>query len=188
MNQKQITFDAKKLTTLAQKLSLHFWGKSCDIPVQWNGRLTKAMGRFVFAIQGRSRTPLRIELSKHAVHFINEEIFIAVLLHELCHYHQFRASKPYEDGHPEFEQELQRVGAISTNTVQLPQRAYLLSCQKCHKRLGTRKRLNTARYLSGCCQAPIEKKETWLGKFQYDGRILKHSKVNFIREESDRLL
>lgn len=185
MQLKPIRVDEKKLEALAQKLSLHFWGKPCTIPVRWNGRLTKAMGRFVFAVKGDRKEAKQIELSKHAVRFINEEIFIAVLLHELCHYHQFISNLPYEDGHPQFEQELKRVGAISTNTVQLPQKAYILYCQKCKERLGTRKRLNTSKFLSRCCQANIEKQETWLGDFKYDGRILEYTKIKFVTGEHE---
>lgn len=182
MEPNKIKVDQEKLEVLANKLSLHFWNKPCDIPVRWNGRLTKAMGRFIFSTQRKTRSPIRIELSKHAVRFINHEIFIAVLLHELCHYHLFLAGKPFEDGHPAFEQELRRVGAISTNTVQLPQRGYHLYCDKCKAYLGTRKRMNTMRYLSGCCKAKIVKKEAWLGQFKYDGQILKNSRVRLARD------
>ncbi|GAA0357958.1 SprT-like domain-containing protein [Bacillus horti] len=177
MEPKTINVDSEKLEDLSQKLSLHFWGKRCDIPVLWNGRLTKSMGRFMFSSRGRTRTALRIELSKHAVRFIPPEIFIAVLLHELCHYHLFIQGQPFEDGHPVFEEELRRVGAISTNVVQLPQKGFELYCSKCHERLGSRKRMNTKHYLSACCKAQILKKEAWLGECKYPGEILKHSKV-----------
>ncbi len=176
---KEINMNEEKLKRLADKLSRHFWDRPCRIPVIWNGRLKRSMGRFLFQAEGEQRKPLRIELSKHAAAFINREIFVAVLLHELCHYHLFIAGKPFADHHPLFEKELRRVGAISTNQVQIPQKGYELFCQKCQRTLGLRKRINTQRYRSACCRAPILKKEKWIGRFHYDGQILKKSKVQF---------
>lgn len=174
---RTVDMDPQKLKRLANKLSLHFWGKPCQIPVAWNGRLRRTMGRFLFTEQSGKRTPLKIELSKYAAQWIDRDIFVAVLLHELCHYHLFIQGQPYQDHHPVFEQELKRVGAISTQRVQLPQKAYKLYCQGCERYLGIRRRLNTSRYRSQCCQKAIVKKETWLGEFRYDGHILKNSKV-----------
>jgi SprT-like protein len=174
-----IDFQPEKLLTLANKLSQHFWKKECTIPVVWNGRLKKAMGRFLFSYQGKKRIPVRIEMSKHAAQFINREIFIAVLLHELCHYHLFIQGHPFDDHHPLFEKELGRVGAISTNTVQIPQKGFELICSQCQQTIGTRRRMNTSRYLSGCCKAKIAKKEVLLGTFKYGGKILNDSKVTF---------
>ncbi|GGK25153.1 protein SprT [Caldalkalibacillus thermarum] len=175
--ERTIDTDPQKLKRLANKLSLHFWGKPCQIPVTWNGRLTKTMGRFLYTEQNGQRTPLKIEISKYAAHWIDREIFVAVLLHELCHYHLFIEGRPYHDHHPVFEQELRRVGAISTQRVQLPQKAYKLYCQRCGGYLGLRRRINVGHYRSICCRAPILKAETWLGEFRYDGHILKNSKV-----------
>jgi len=161
----QVDYHPAKLQALANKLSLHFWSKACDIPVVWNGRLTRSMGRFLYSTKGKKRIAKQIELSKQAAQFIDRETFIAVLLHELAHYHLFIQDKPYDDHHPVFEQELARVGAISTNTVQLPQKTFLLSCSQCKKRLGYRKRMNLAYYKSGCCKAEITKQEVWVGEF-----------------------
>ncbi len=178
--QREIDFDQEKLQTLANKLSQHFWQVDLQIPVVWNGRLTRAMGRFLFHQKGKKREPLKIEMSKYAAQFIDREIFIAVLLHEMCHYHLFIQNQPFQDHHPVFEQELRRVGAISTNTVKLPTKAYRLTCTKCKGGLGMMKRINPDRYRSGCCQSPIAREEVLMGSFQYDGKILKHSKVRFL--------
>ncbi|WP_202079711.1 SprT-like domain-containing protein [Caldalkalibacillus salinus] len=179
---RHIDDDPAKLQSLADKLSQHFWEKPCSVPVTWNGRLQKSMGRFLFTAHGKKKTPIRIELSKHAAHFITREIFIAVLLHELCHYHLFIQNKPYEDHHPVFEKELRRVGAISTNSVQIPQKGFDLYCSQCQGKLGTRKRFNTQKYLSGCCKAKVIKEDTLIGSFQYSGQILRHSKINFLND------
>jgi len=178
MDQKrEIDFNPQKLQAIAEKLSQHFWGQPIGIPVEWNGRLTRSMGRFVYRVKGKQREPLKIEMSKHAAQFIDREIFIAVLLHELCHFHLFCKGQPYHDHHPHFERELLRVGAISTNTVRLPEKVFQLHCTKCGQNLGMVKRMNPDRYRSTCCQAKIKKVEKWVGEFQYDGSILKNSKV-----------
>lgn len=176
-SQREIDFDHHKLQTLADKLSLHFWGEKLRIPVTWNGRLTRSMGRFVYRLQGTKREPVQIEMSKYAAQFIDRDIFIAVLLHEMSHYHLFIQNKPFHDHHPVFEQELRRVGAISTNTVRLPVKVYKLSCKKCKQPLGHMKRFNPEKYRSPCCYGEISREEAWMGTFQYDGKILKHSKV-----------
>jgi SprT-like protein len=162
----EIDFNPEILQKLADKLSLHYWQRKCEVPVTWNGRLTRSMGRFLYSTKGKGRTPQGIELSKYAAQFINRDIFISVLLHELCHYHLFIQGKPFDDHHPVFEKELERVGAISTNTVQIPQKSFQLYCSKCNKSIGIRKRLNTALYRSGCCKGKILKKEVWLGEFK----------------------
>lgn len=178
MKIRDIDFNPERLQALANKLSLHFWNESISVPVVWNGRLTRSMGRFVYRVQGKHREPVKIEMSKYAAQFINREIFIAVLLHEMCHYHLFVQGKSFLDHHPVFEQELRRVGAISTNTVRLPSKIYKLVCKKCQRELGHMKRFNPDRYISPCCKSEIHKEEVWMGSFQYDGRILKNSKVN----------
>ncbi len=158
-----IEYSQEQLELLANQLSLQHWKKTCDIPVVWNGRLRAAMGRFAYTTKGKQRIPLKIELSKYAAQHLNKDTFISVLLHELCHYHLFIEGKPFHDHHPQFEMELVRVGAISTHTVQVPQKAYELFCSHCQKPLGKRKRINTKNYLSACCQREIIKKEIWLG-------------------------
>jgi SprT-like protein len=173
MNQ-EATIDTSSnelLRDLANKLSQRFWQKDCPIPVVWNGRLSKAMGRFLFSHKGKKHLPLRIEMSKHAAQFLTDDLFNAVLLHELCHYHLFVLGMPCDDHHPVFEKELRRVGAISTNTVQIPQKGFQLFCSQCKKSIGTRTRINTARYLSGCCKAKIIKKSIWRGQFSFSGKI-----------------
>jgi SprT-like protein len=155
-------FTEEELQALAETYSQRFWGSPCLIPVVWNGRLTKTMGRFMFRKKKKGPTEaLSIELSKHAARSLNEKQFAAVLLHELCHYHMFRQGLPFEDHHPEFEKELKRVGAISTNTLRIPQKGFKLYCSKCEAYLGQRKRLNLDRYKSQCCHAPLIKKDMW---------------------------
>lgn len=178
-----IDFDSAKLQALANKLSLHFWNEPLKVPVAWNGRITRSMGRFVYRMKGKNREPVKIEMSKYAAQFVDREIFIAVLLHEMCHYHLFMQGKPFLDHQPDFEQELERVGAISTNTVKLPSKAYKLHCKQCKQVLGHMKRINPDRYRSPCCHSEILKEESWVGSFQYDGKILKHSKVNIVATE-----
>lgn len=172
----EVTIDTSSntlLLDLANTLSQRFWQKDCSIPVAWNGRLSKAMGRFLFSPQGKKNLPIRIEMSKRAAHFLTSDLFSAVLLHELCHYHLFIQGQPCDDHHPVFEKELRRVGAISTNTVQIPQKGFQLFCSQCEKSIGTRKRINTARYLSACCTAKIMKKSVWLGQFSFTGKVLR---------------
>lgn len=161
-NPKYIDFDPDQLISLAQNLSQQFWQKKCEVPLVWNGRLSRTMGRFCYFIQKKKRIPLRIELSKKSVPLLDQQTFNAVLLHELCHYHLFIEGKPFADHHPLFEAELRRVGAISTNTIKVPQKGYDLYCGKCQTFLGKRKRFNNKNYLSACCKERIIKKESWL--------------------------
>ncbi|HJV47393.1 MAG TPA: SprT-like domain-containing protein [Bacillota bacterium] len=180
---REIDVDPKKLQDLGNKLSIHFWGEALSIPLLWNGRLTRCMGRFVYRGQGKKREPIKIEMSKYAAGFIDREIFIAVLLHEMCHYHLYIRDMPFQDHHPVFEKELLRVGAITTNTVHLPEKVYQLTCQKCKRKLGMLRRFNPQKYRSSCCGAEISREEIWIGSFQYDGKILKNSKVNIRIEQ-----
>lgn len=161
--------DQEALQALTNELSWQYWNEPCPIPVTWNGRLKRTMGRFIYGSNRQKQTNPRIEMSKHAAKYLDNATFVAVILHELCHYHLYRQNQPFADHHPFFEKELRRVGAISTNRVHLPQKAYELFCTSCQQSLGTRKRINTHHYRSKCCQAKILKKEATFGHFYNPG-------------------
>lgn len=151
----------------ANSLSLLYWGVTCGIPVVWNGRLKRTMGRFLFQQTKQKRKPLKIELSVSAATLLSVDQMRKVLLHELCHYHLFNQQQPFMDRHPVFEAEIKRVGTISTNEVSLPRQGYALYCSKCNKFLGHRVRFNTRLYRSICCKVKIEKQQASLGKLSF---------------------
>lgn len=151
----------------AERLSLVHWGEACHIPIVWNGRLKRTMGRFLFKQTKQKRTPLKIELSTTAATLLSVEQMRKVLLHELCHYHLFIQNRPFTDRHPVFEAEIKRVQTISTNEVSLPRSGYALYCSQCAKFLGHRVRFNTRNYRSLCCKAKIIKTTASLGKFSF---------------------
>lgn len=150
------------LPSLAAKLSEKHWQKSCEIPVVWNGRLSRSIGRFLYRSQWKQRHPIKIEMSKHAIPFIDKNVFDAMLLHELCHYFLYIEGLPFHDRDARFKEELTRVGAMPTRSIHIPQKNYELYCQQCQQPLGLRKRINLQKYRSVCCSKPIIKKEVWI--------------------------
>lgn len=153
--------------TEANSMSLKYWGEPCTIPVVWNGRLKRTMGRFLFKQTKQQRTPLKIELSTSAAQLLTISQLRKVLLHELCHYHLFIQNRPFTDRHPVFEAEIKRTKTISTNEVSLPRSGYALYCDACDRFLGYRVRFNTRNYRSLCCKAMIIKKTASIGKLSF---------------------
>lgn len=165
-----------EVKVLARELAQEHWGMKLNIPVVENGRLTRSLGLFYYDYDQNDRKkiiPLRIEIAKRLLKNYERETIVGVLKHELCHWALGVQGKPFNDGHPVFENELKRVGASSTFTIQLAGTIYTVLCSKCKKQRqsgDSKGRLNkfvdgkrkSSRYTSGCCSA----KMVWGPTFQ----------------------
>jgi SprT-like protein len=132
-----------------------------DIPIEYNGRISKSLGRFIFQSTYRERKALRIELAKKLIEYYDDDTIIDVLRHELVHYALFKAGLPHNDGHPVFERKLRELGVNPTNIIKPQQPLHTVICEGCGKIVysGTRntyKNKNLSRYKSVCCRASIK--------------------------------
>lgn len=131
-----------ELSQYANKFLKDNYNMSLSVPLQLNGRLKSAKGRFVW--YKRDRRPKVVELNKVFVENNNISIVLDVLRHELVHYALFMQGKPHEDGHPVFEGELKRLGIIRQSTIgheQITTKAQIYNCSDCDKEFKMNRRL-----------------------------------------------
>lgn len=142
--------DVRNYATYKAKM---LWNLDLDIPIEINGRLKIALGRYVI----RNGEPHRIELSKDLFRLYSPRILQETVLHELCHWAYHVMGLPYHDNEEAFELELIRIGSHSSGTVALRGSYYVALCSTCGKlqrRFTTKAgctRYITKRVISKCC-------------------------------------
>lgn len=152
----------RKIKDFAQQ----YWGMEFNLPVNLNGRLTRALGYYKSRRNRQTGVviPVKIDIAKRLLENYDEETIDGVIKHELCHWALSVQGKPFQDGHPVFERELRRIGAPSTNVIQYSGEIHQVKCKNCGKIVGHKKNYNaamriieSARYhVSNCCRARLE--------------------------------
>lgn len=87
------------------------------IPIEINGRLSRALGRFASRRKDGGYIPIKVELAKSLLENEPMESILDVLKHELVHYALCKQGLPYSDGNKVFEDTLSSLGIASTNTL-----------------------------------------------------------------------
>ena len=137
------------------------------IPIKRNNRLRSTHGRFIV---DQHQTPVCIEIAGKTLEYGTNEVIIGILKHECIHYALHIKGRANRDGHPEFEAELRKHNAPSTNTLKIGM-YYLFSCNRCGKEYESmRKQLvrTPNKYRTKCCQAKL----TVIEERIYDGDLL----------------
>lgn len=103
---------------------------SLDIPITLNGRLTRAMGRFLVMRNRRTNEAraIGIELNKTLYEHNSMDVVLDTLKHELVHYALFSKGLPYSDGDYVFESTLKRLGVTATMTTTFQGKAHVYEC------------------------------------------------------------
>lgn len=104
-----------QLRKYADKFLKETYGMKLVVPLELNGRLKRACGRFVYYT--RNKQPKVVEMNKEFVENNEPTVVLDVLRHELVHYALFMQGKPHSDGHPVFERELRRLDVVSQKTI-----------------------------------------------------------------------
>lgn len=143
-----------------------------DIPVKTNGRLKRALGRYIrLYVNPRNITdkykiidntiPKKIDVSKDLIRFYPEHTIYSVMRHELIHYALHQMGQPFADGHPHFENELKKHNASSTRTIHFKglQTEHIFKCNDCESVLKTKNnqvKKHPENYSCGNCKGGIE--------------------------------
>lgn len=106
------------------------YGLELSIPVKLNGRLKRALGRFITIRKNGVRVAHELDFAKDLVNNGTIQQIKDVARHEAIHYAMFKLGRPYEDGQEEFEAELRKHNASSTNTLRV-KRKRLVVIHKC---------------------------------------------------------
>lgn len=140
-----------RLRQYAEKFLKDSYNIDLKIPVKRNNRLTRCLGRYLSFSSGRPKT---IELSGRLIDHGHKDIVISVLKHECIHHALHIIGKPWDDGQPYFERELQKHHSHSTNTLHVGKRN-ILKCVSCNKEIETGQK-NVGNYIknyeSVCCE------------------------------------
>ena len=159
----------EELTAYAEQFLKETYGMELGIPIEINGRLRRAQGRYISSYDDNE--PKRIELAKFLINYGTDSVIKDTLKHELVHYAFHVQGLPFDDGDKVFEDELRRLGIRSSGT-DLVGKRYLIRCNKCG-RIGEtdvkRVKNNPEFFASKCCDASL----TYVGDAIYDGESRK---------------
>ena len=145
----------RKLTKDAQKFLQEAYGLTLECPVEVNGRLKSKNGRFVYS--RRIKRPVKIEISKNYIQYQDWKIVIETLKHECIHYALYMLDKPFHDGHPLFEAEIQKHDSHSTGVIRYKGKVVTYECPSCKHEWRRKKKYpnNGAGYQCAKCKVQI---------------------------------
>ena len=146
----------QQLQQLVEKVSLESFGKPFVHVATFNNRLRTTGGRYL--LQSHN-----IELNrKHYEEFGKKEL-LAIIKHELCHYHLHLAGKGYKHRDEDFRKLLKEIDGsrfcrpLSTIKKKQLVTQHIYVCCKCAKKYNRKKRVNTNRYVCGSCGGKLKK-------------------------------
>jgi len=143
----------ESLYQLVDDLSREFFNKPFAHHVKFNSRLRTTGGRYLPA----KRT---IELNPKYYHETNEEEFIGIIKHELCHYHLHIEGKGYKHGDRDFKELLKKTGSpryCQPLPSQKNKNKHLYRCEKCNLEYKRVRKVDLSRYRCGKCRGKLVK-------------------------------
>ena len=139
----------QELTVRVRQISLAKFQKSFDHEARWNGRLKTTGGRFFPKDLHLDFNPKMAELPE----------FERIILHELVHYHLYRAKRGYQHKDAEFKQLLVQVGGLRyAPSVTEKVYTYHYQCEKCSQDYYRKRRIDTQKYRCGKCRGQLIQK------------------------------
>ncbi|MBC5636997.1 SprT family protein [Ornithinibacillus sp. BX22] len=141
----------KELTQLVHSISIEFFHKPFVDKVKFNNRLRTTGGRYIPAKR-------LIELNPKYYVEADQDEFIGIIKHELCHYHLHIEGKGYKHRDPEFRALLQKTGSprhckpLQSN---LNKFNYEYKCTNCHHTYRRVRRVDMKKYRCGICRGRL---------------------------------
>ncbi|WP_068792439.1 SprT-like domain-containing protein [Brevibacillus laterosporus] len=148
------TSSSMELYQIGNQLSLHYFGRPCKIPIEWDKSVKDAAGSFIF--ERTYQKPIKIVQSLWQYNQFGAQHVIATLKHELAHYHLCLQNKPFADGTPEFVAECKRIGAPLFAVKMLE--GFQTYCSECGRKADILKKARK-KDKSPCCKAALVCKE-----------------------------
>lgn len=138
-----------ELQQLVEEISQKYFHQPFTHKAFFNPRLRTTGGRYHLNDHHLDINPLVYQK-------YGREELVAVIKHELCHYHLHLAGKGYHHGDADFKQLLARTGGsryvlpLKENPVR-----WCYHCSKCGEKLYRQRRINTKRYVCGKCHGKL---------------------------------
>lgn len=146
--------DEENLLKFVQEISTKYFQKSFEDEVCFNKRLRTTGGRYIPKLR-------RIELNPKYFLESDEEEFIGIIKHELCHYHLHIEGKGYKHRDNEFRELLKKTGSprFCTPLTSEPKYKYIYKCKDCKFLYRRKRRVNTKKFRCGRCKGKLELSE-----------------------------
>ncbi|MFZ3580196.1 SprT family protein [Virgibacillus sp. DJP39] len=142
----------KDLYALVHDISMTFFKKPFTDVVRFNSRLRTTGGRYI-------PTKRLLELNPKYVLEMDEDEFIGIIKHELCHYHLHIEGKGYKHGDRDFKSLLKATGS-PRHCNPLPsskrERKHHYSCRSCAHVYNRQRRVNVNKYRCGKCGGKLQ--------------------------------
>ncbi|UOQ44338.1 SprT family protein [Halobacillus salinarum] len=145
----------QKLKEWTCKISEEVFARPFKDEVVFNHRLRTTGGRYIPAKRV-------IELNPKYLKELDQEEFIGIIKHELCHYHLHIEGKGYKHRDRDFRRLMKETGSprfckplpSHADTVQ-----HYYICTQCGQEYYRKRKVNTSRYSCGKCRGKLLKKE-----------------------------
>lgn len=139
----------KELQTVVEKISIEFFQQPFRHQAVFNRRLKTTGGRYHLADHHLDFNPLVYE--KYGM-----EELIAVIKHELCHYHLHLAGKGYQHRDEDFKRLLAKTGGSRyAKPLASTSKSYSYRCKKCQGIVRRKRKINTSRFVCGKCHGKL---------------------------------
>ena len=143
-----------ELFAYVDELSKRVFEKPFKHTVKFNHRLRTTGGRYLPAQQ-------IIELNPKYYIEMDENEFVGIIKHELCHYHLHIEGKGYRHGDDDFKQLLKKTNSPRyckplPSTLEIKHQ-YI--CEKCHYIYNRKRRVDVKKYRCGKCHGKLLYKE-----------------------------
>lgn len=141
----------QELLELVQKTSLKYFKKPYIDNVEFNKRLRTTGGRYIPSLR-------KIELNPKYFLEENEEEFLGIIKHELCHYHLHIEGKGYRHRDTDFQELLQKTGSPRFCSPLKSESTYCYKyrCKNCGLVYRRKRRVNTTKFYCGKCKGKLE--------------------------------
>ncbi|GEB35717.1 MULTISPECIES: SprT family protein [Brevibacillus] len=146
-----------ELQELVEQISTQFFAKPFRHRARFNSRLRTTGGRYLLRSHDIELNPKH--LAEHG-----EGELIAIIKHELCHYHLHLEKKGYRHIDQDFRRLLAQVGGsrycqqVGSGRAVMPYR-YELACHSCGMTYKRKRRMDPSRYRCGRCRGTLQLRE-----------------------------
>jgi len=145
-----------QLQKLVEDISSTFFGKPFKHQALFNSRLRTTGGRYLLKSHN-------IELNYKYFEEHGMAELVAIIKHELCHYHLHLEGKGYQHKDQDFKALLKRVGGsrfctpLKNVNRKRTTTLHFYECKNCKTRYKRRRRVDTIRYVCGKCSGKLIK-------------------------------
>jgi SprT-like protein len=142
----------EELQRLLEQVSLDFFAKPFLHQATFNTRLQTTGGRYLLRSHNIEMNPKQLQM-----HGMDE--MIAIIKHELCHYHLHIEKRGYQHKDHDFMELLKRVGGSryckTTGVRRSVQTRHIYQCNGCAKRFERKRKVNTRIYRCAACMGSL---------------------------------